>query len=305
MISVHHLSKAYGTQLAVQDLSFSVKQGEILGFLGPNGAGKSTTMKMLTGFVPPSSGQAIVAGHDIAEEPLEVRKKVGYLPEHNPLYLDMYVLEFLDFSARIHQLGRQERKRRVAEVIEQTGLGSEQHKQIRQLSKGYRQRVGLSQALLHQPEVLILDEPTTGLDPNQIVDIRLLIREVGKNKTILFSSHILSEVEAISDRVLIIDKGVMLADAPVEELRKASAYANIITLEVMRPGLDLASLAELPDLLIDRHSSTRFSLRGNGEEDLRPRLFELCVAQNNPILELHQEALSLENIFRTLTQQRA
>ena len=303
MISVHHLSKSYGTQLAVQDLSFSVKKGEILGFLGPNGAGKSTTMKMLTGFVPPSSGQAIVAGHDIAEEPLEVRKKVGYLPEHNPLYLDMYVLEFLDFSARVHQLGRQERKRRVAEVIEQTGLGLEQHKQIRQLSKGYRQRVGLSQALLHEPEVLILDEPTTGLDPNQIVDIRQLIREVGKNKTILFSSHILSEVEAISDRVIIINNGILLADAPVEELRQAAAHTSIITLEVMHPGLSLDSLAQEFQLVIDSHSPTRFSLRGS--QDLRPRLFELCVAQNNPILELHQEALSLESIFRTLTQQRA
>lgn len=304
MINVSNLTKRYGSQKAIDSLSFSVGSGEILGFLGPNGAGKSTTMKILTGFIPASEGKAEVAGYDVASDPLEVRKRVGYLPEHNPLYLDMYVHEFLDFAARMYKISKSDRKAKIAEVIERTGLGREQHKQIGMLSKGYRQRVGLSQALIHDPEVLILDEPTTGLDPNQIIDIRSLIREVGKDKTVIFSSHILSEVEAISDRVIIINRGKMVANADLAQLQESSEEETLISLEVEKPGLDLSSLS-LEGAGIELKGERRFEVKASANEDLRRTIFELCVEQDNAILSINRTAFTLEDIFRKLTQSDA
>lgn len=304
MINVSNLTKLYGSQKAIDSLSFSVDSGEILGFLGPNGAGKSTTMKILTGFISASEGKAEVAGYDVATHPLEVRKRVGYLPENNPLYLDMYVHEFLDFAARMYKISKSDRKAKIAEVIERTGLGREQHKQIGMLSKGYRQRVGLSQALIHDPEVLILDEPTTGLDPNQIIDIRSLIREVGKDKTVIFSSHILSEVEAISDRVIIINQGKMVANANLSQLQETSAEDTLISIEVEKPGLNLSVLSN-NGAQVELKTERKFDIRVSQNEDLRRAIFDLCVEQDNAILSMKRTAFTLEDIFRKLTQTEA
>ena len=218
-ISVKNLSKHYGQQKAVNEISFEAKPGRILGFLGPNGAGKSTTMKMLTGYLQPTSGNAEIAGKDIQVEPLEVKKQIGYLPENTPLYMDMYVREFLSFVAQTY--GLRDIAKRVEEVIQQVGLTQEQHKKIGMLSKGYKQRVGLAQAIIHQPQVLILDEPTSGLDPNQLSDIRALIKNLGKDRTVIISTHIMQEVEAICDDVIIINKGVLVANSSIDELKKA------------------------------------------------------------------------------------
>lgn len=220
-IRIQHLTKVYGTQLAVNDISFDVKQGEVVGFLGPNGAGKSTTMKIATCYLPATSGTVEVAGFDVATSPIDVRRSIGYLPEHNPLYLDMYVKEFLAFIGGLYGLKGQHLQQSISNVIELVGLGLEQKKKIGQLSKGYRQRVGLAQALIHNPKVLILDEPTTGLDPNQLVEIRNVIKEVGKEKTVIFSTHIMQEVEAICNRVILINKGVIVTDNSLIELQKA------------------------------------------------------------------------------------
>ena len=219
-ISVSNLSKVYGSQTAVNSISFSIEKGEIVGFLGPNGAGKSTTMKILAGYISSTSGEATIDGEKITVDTLNLKKKVGYLPEHNPLYLEMYVVEFLDFMGKLNGLSGQSLKNRINEVIEMVGLSPERHKKIEQLSKGYRQRVGLAHALIHDPEVLILDEPTTGLDPNQLVEIRKLIKEVGKNKTIILSTHIMQEVEAICDRVIIINKGNLVADDKLSKVKE-------------------------------------------------------------------------------------
>ncbi|GAB3504913.1 gliding motility-associated ABC transporter ATP-binding protein [Emticicia fontis] len=219
-IKVQNLSKVYGTQRAVDNISFEVNKGEIIGFLGPNGAGKSTTMKILTGYIPSTEGTAEVNGFDVKTSPMQVKTHIGYLPEHNPLYLDMYVKEFLDFAGSLYGLKGRTLQIKIDETIERVGLGLEKHKKIGQLSKGYRQRVGLAQALIHNPDVLILDEPTTGLDPNQLVEIRDLIKNVGKDKTVIFSTHIMQEVEAICDRVVIINRGKIVADSNLSELKK-------------------------------------------------------------------------------------
>ena len=219
-IQVTNLSKIYGAQRAIDGISFNLKPGEIVGFLGPNGAGKSTTMKILTGYLQPTSGKASVADFDVLEQPMPARRAIGYLPEHNPLYLDMYVREFLEFSGKLYGLGGEALKQRVNEMVVMCGLEAEKHKKIGQLSKGYRQRVGLAQSFLHNPSVLILDEPTTGLDPNQILEIRDLIRTAGKNKTVLFSTHIMQEVEALCDRVIIINRGKVVSDSSLQDLRK-------------------------------------------------------------------------------------
>lgn len=219
-IKVQNLSKVYGAQRAVDNISFEVNKGEIIGFLGPNGAGKSTTMKILTGYIPATEGTAEVNGFDVKTSPLKVKAHIGYLPEHNPLYLDMYVKEFLDFAGSLYGLKGRTLQIKIDETIERVGLGLEKHKKIGQLSKGYRQRVGLAQALIHNPDVLILDEPTTGLDPNQLVEIRDLIKNVGKNKTVIFSTHIMQEVEAICDRVVIINRGKIVVDGTLSELKK-------------------------------------------------------------------------------------
>lgn len=303
MVSIQGLTKLYGDQRAIDAISFEVKQGEILGFLGPNGAGKSTTMKIITGFLPPSSGTATVDGYDILTHPLEVRRRVGYLPEHNPLYLDMYVLEFLAFVGRMYSLSRQHLRERIPEVIRLTGLGSEQHKKIGALSKGYRQRVGLCQALLHDPEVLILDEPTTGLDPNQIVEIRALIQDIGQNKTVIFSSHILSEVEAIADRVIIIKRGKIMTDQRTDQLRTLAGEEFVIHLELAQEGFDHEALKEWEGVkTVEVLGHKAFKIHTDTQRDIRPDLFAACVAQNNPILGLAREAYSLEEVFRKLTQ---
>ncbi|MEO0583863.1 MAG: gliding motility-associated ABC transporter ATP-binding subunit GldA [Bacteroidota bacterium] len=305
MISVQNLTKIYGTQRAIDQLSFEAKKGEILGFLGPNGAGKSTTMKIVTGFLSPTEGTATVDGYNVAENPLEVKQKIGYLPEHNPLYLDMYVHESLQMVAEMYQVfpkSRAERKNRIAEVIEQTGLGREQHKKIGALSKGYRQRVGLAQALIHDPEVLILDEPTSGLDPNQIVDIRQLVREVGADKTVIFSSHILSEVEAIADRVVIINRGKIVADQPIAQLRRMAEDEVQLIVEFEGEIIDTAELKAWDHVKrIESPQASMLHIYTGPEVDIRKQLFELCVKQEKVMIGLQKHTFTLEDAFRKLT----
>jgi len=225
LILVEELTKIYGQQKAIDSISFSAEPGKILGFLGPNGAGKSTTMKILAGFIPQTSGKASVAGFDVSSQSIEVRKNLGYLPEHNPLYLDMYVKESLDFSASLHKIGN--KSKRISEVIELTGLGAEQHKKIGALSKGYRQRVGIAQTIIHDPKVLILDEPTSGLDPNQLVEIRKLLKDLGQSKTLILSTHIMQEVEAICDKVVIINKGHIVANDSLSNLKQTHPGSSL------------------------------------------------------------------------------
>ncbi|MDX2250001.1 MAG: gliding motility-associated ABC transporter ATP-binding subunit GldA [Bacteroidia bacterium] len=302
-ITIQNLTKVYGTQKAVDDLSFAVNPGEILGFLGPNGAGKTTTMKIITCFLPPTSGTVSLGDYNIFDHPLEIRRRVGYLPEHNPLYLDMYVQEFLDFVARIYHITGPQKKQRIAEVIEMTGLGREQHKKIGMLSKGYRQRVGLCQALIHNPEVLILDEPTSGLDPNQIVDIRNLIREIGKNKTVIFSSHILPEVESIADRVIIINRGKMVADEATANIRNIAEDETLIRVEFESPGFDFSAIQKMEGVKsVEEISPTEFHIHAAVETDIRRELFRECVKQNHVILSLSKQTFTLEEAFRRLTR---
>jgi len=304
-VTVSHLAKRYGTQWAVKDLSFTLQPGEVVGFLGPNGAGKSTTMKMLTGYVPPTSGSATVDGLDVQAESLAVRRRVGYLPEHNPLYLELYVQEFLRFMGRLHQLKGAALTKRVKEVIELTGLGREQHKKLGALSKGYRQRAGLAQALLHDPSVLILDEPTSGLDPNQVQEIRALIRALGQEKTVLFSSHILQEVEAVANRVMVIHLGELKRDAPLAALR-AAAGQQVLQVEFApktnQSALTQAQLAALSGVVdVTTLGPNRFAVQAEPAVDLRAAVFELSVKHNCPIVALQAETASLEEIFRQLT----
>jgi ABC-2 type transport system ATP-binding protein len=299
-ISVQHLTKRYGEQTAVNDLSFSVGQGEIVGFLGPNGAGKSTTMKIITGYLDADEGSVEVMGRRVHDNPLETKKVIGYLPEANPLYYDMYVKEYLHFIADVHQLGKDTRDR-IDEAITLTGLTPEFKKTIGTLSKGYKQRVGLAAALLHHPGVLILDEPTSGLDPNQIIEIRELIRNLGKNKTVLFSSHILQEVEALCDRVVIINKGNLVADARLAELRSTGNGTEEVTL-VIRESVPVSVFSAEP--LVDRcqqKGEGHWSLTTVSSTELKKRLLELALQNNWNIVSLHSESGSLEAIFRSLT----
>lgn len=231
-ITVQNLTKIYGTQRAIDSLNFTIKKGEIVGFLGPNGAGKSTTMKIITGFLSATEGSAEVAGLNVTEQPIEIKRKIGYLPEHNPLYVDMYVREFLHFMGSLYGINSKKLKSRVAEIIELVGLSLEQHKKIGQLSKGYRQRVGLAHAFIHNPEVLILDEPTTGLDPNQLVEVRNLIKEIGREKTVILSTHIMQEVEALCERVIIINRGKIVADRTVADILKEGKTVETMFREV-------------------------------------------------------------------------
>ena len=302
MVSIQNLTKIYGIQKAINDLSFEVKQGEILGFLGPNGAGKSTTMKIITGYLQPTSGSVSVDGFEVKEEPLEVKKRVGYLPEHNPLYLDMYVHEFLDFAGRIHGLDRKAVRPRIKEVIDMTGLGIEQHKKIGALSKGYRQRVGLSQALIHDPEVLILDEPTSGLDPNHIVDIRELVKQIGQDKTVIFSSHILSEVEFISNRVIIINKGQIVADHPTSQLSSLAEDSIQLVLEVEEEGFDIKPIQGWEGVKnVEVLTPNSFRIHTQMDVDIRKQLFEACVSQKKSMIGLTRATFTLEDAFRKLT----
>jgi ABC-2 type transport system ATP-binding protein len=297
-IEVKNLSKVYGQQVAVNNISFSVKKGEIVGFLGPNGAGKSTTMKMLTCFIPPTDGSAEVCGFDITENSIQVRKRVGYLPEHNPLYLEMYVKEYLRFAAELG--GVKNPSEMVKEVIKLTRLEKEQHKKLKQLSKGYRQRVGLAQAIIHDPEVLILDEPTSGLDPNQVIEIRDLIRHLGMEKTIMISTHIMQEVEAICDRVIIIDKGNIVADDTLDNLRQSSKGDTVVRVQFVT-DIDESALAKIAGLKSSIKLDTyTWKLIGNNEQ-FRQTVSQFALTHNYEVAELVSEKNSLEDIFRKLT----
>lgn len=299
-VTVTNLTKLYGTQRAVDDISFTARPGEVLGFLGPNGAGKTTTMKILTCYLSQSSGTAEVCGHDVETESLEVRKHVGYLPEHNPLYPEMYVREYLDFAASTH--GLRQRRTRIAELIELTGLGREANKPIGALSKGYRQRVGLAQALLHDPRVLILDEPTSGLDPNQLAEIRTLIQQLGREKTVIFSTHIMQEVQAICDRVVIIDRGKIVADDPIERLQRRLSGSNSLIVSFDRAVTpdSLLKISGVQQVTVAKGQYTYRLLLAPGA-DPRPEVFRFAVDQQLILMGLSMEALSVEEVFRALT----
>lgn len=298
-LQVANLVKIYGEQKAVNNISFSINKGEIVGFLGPNGAGKSTTMKMITGYLQPDGGSALVCGINVVDNPIAVKKKIGYLPEANPLYYDMYVREYLQFIAGVHQI--KEAKPNINRVIELTGLTTESRKKTGQLSKGYKQRVGLAAALIHQPEVLILDEPTSGLDPNQIIEIRNVIKEEARNKTVLFSSHILSEVEAICSRIIIINKGQLVADDTLQNLGKTKKGKSIAV--AFDKPVDETLLQNLPSVIrVNKTSDSSFSLQTNDNASTRRQLLELALQLNLNIVSLQSEESNLEDVFRQLTK---
>jgi len=299
-ISVKGLTKIYGSQRAVDNIEFELKKGEIVGFLGPNGAGKSTTMKMITGYLPATSGDIRVCGLDIAEKPLEVKKVIGYLPESNPLYYDMYVREYLEFSAGIHQI--KNAKARIEEMIELTGLTKEAHKKISMLSKGYKQRVGLAQAMLHNPEVLILDEPTTGLDPNQIVEIRELITRIGKEKTVLLSTHIMQEVQAMCSRVMIINNGKIVADDSIDKIQQANTAQGVLIVQ-FEQAIDEQLLKQLANVhSMQSMGNNKWKLFTQKPEELRKEVMQMALDRDINISSMQSEAQSLEDIFRNLTQ---
>ena len=298
-VEVENLVKVFGEQHAVDGISFKANKGEVLGFLGPNGAGKTTTMRMLTCFIPPTDGKAVVCGHEVTESPMEVRRMIGYLPEHNPLYKDMYVQEYLNFVAHLHKLPK--RSSRVAEMIERTGLEREQKKKIGQLSKGYRQRVGLAQAMIHEPEVLILDEPTSGLDPNQLVEIRALIKQLGEEKTVIFSTHIMQEVQALCDRVVIINQGKMVADNTITALREEVSEESLVTVEFGQVVEQSALKGITGVTRVDAVGNNRYQLAADVSTDLRDPIFQFAAQKQIPLLELHRELESMESIFQQLT----
>ena len=298
-IEVKNLLKEYGEQKAVDHISFKINKGEIVGFLGPNGAGKSTTMKIITGYLQQTGGEAFVCGINVAEQPLETKKKIGYLPELNALYYDMYVREYLDFVASVHHI--ENAKQKIEQVIELTGLSVESKKKIGQLSKGYKQRVGLAAALIHDPEVLILDEPTSGLDPNQIIEIREVIKKQGQNKTVLFSSHILQEVEAICDRVIIINKGQIVADDKLSNLQKTNKDSHIVIVH-FKEVIDKDQLAGMKQVSkMEKADNNLFKLHTSDPEAVRKQILELALQQHLNIISLQSESRSLEDVFRSLT----
>jgi len=297
-IVVTELTKVYGEQKAVDKISFSAQKGEIVGFLGPNGAGKSTTMKMITGYLTPDSGVATVSGVNVADNPIAAKQKIGYLPEANPLYTDMYVKEYLDFIAGVH--GIKNKKQQINDVIGLTGLSVEQKKKISQLSKGYRQRTGLAAALIHDPEVLILDEPTSGLDPNQIIEIRNVIKNQGKDKTVLFSSHILQEVEAICDRVIIINKGKLVADDRLANLQQ-KGNTDMVKVTFKEP-LEAEWLNRLKGVLsVNKLDSFSWQIKSSDANEVKRELLEMSLQHNLNIVSLQTEGGSLEEVFRRLT----
>lgn len=299
-VVVDQVSKLYGKQKAVDAISFQAKKGEILGFLGPNGAGKTTTMKILTCFLNQTYGKATVCGFDTIEDPIEVRRNIGYLPEHNPLHKEMYVKEYLRFVGGMYKVNNI--KSRIAEVIEMTGLGKEQHKHIGALSKGYRQRVGLAQALIHDPEVLILDEPTSGLDPNQLKDIRELIKEVGKEKTVIFSTHIMQEVQALCDRVIIINNGKLVADDSIDTLQMDAGEQAIITIEIPQ-SFSFNDLGKIQGVTTVKNlGANKYQILGSNERDFRTDIFNFVVANKLTLLEMKRDVKSVEDVFQELTK---
>lgn len=299
-LSVSHLTKVFGQQRAVNDITFSIEKGEIVGFLGPNGAGKSTTMKMATGYLPATSGSIQVNGLDVTTHSIQVRKMMGYLPEHNPLYLDMYVHEYLHFIGKVFEIPGSRLKSRVAEIIDLCGLTPEQNKKIETLSKGYRQRVGLAQALIHNPEVLILDEPTTGLDPNQILEIRKLIKQISSDKTVIFSTHIMQEVQAICDRVIVINKGEIVADDSVNNLLATQAQTDIVVeFNGEVNAEELLALTGVEKVTVVK--SGVYRLKAKNGADLRAEVFKFATERKLSLNGLKQEENTLEDIFRSLT----
>ncbi len=310
MIEIRNLTKVYGTQAAIEDISFRVSKGEIVGFLGPNGAGKTTTMKIITCFMPPTSGYVTVGGLDVEQNSMEVRRMIGYLPELNPLYGDMNVVDFLRYIAQLRELDKTLIDRRIREMVDICGLGEVLHKDISQLSKGYRQRVGLAQAMIHDPQILILDEPTIGLDPNQVVDIRNLIKQLGRAKTVILSTHILSEVQATCDRAIIINRGKIVADSSLSELQRSiSGYQNIY-LELLNASGDIThtlnginGIEEVRETYTENGNMGRtFRLTVRGDIDPRPEIFQTAVNSGWVIVGMSREQRSLEDIFHQLTK---
>ena len=306
-ITVTNLTKKYQTQRAVDNISFEVKTGEVLGFLGPNGAGKTTTMKIVTGFMAPSDGDVKVNGISVLEEPEKVKQLIGYLPESNPLYQDMPVLEYLEFIAELQNVPKENIQSQIAKMVKICGLNVEKHKKINELSKGFKQRVGLAQALIHDPEILILDEPTTGLDPNQIVEIRNLIREIGREKTVVLSTHILPEVEATCDRILIINEGKIVADGTSESLRKQAQGQEVLRIEISEADDKDKVITTIQSLetvaMVDPIKDTDFSFLVNSNNNMSSKksIFEMCVKNNWVLTELTPIETKLEDIFRDLT----
>ncbi len=303
-IEINNVNKFYGYQKVLDDVSFEVKPGEILGFLGPNGAGKTTTMKIITGYIGMDSGDVIIDGKSVKSG--ETKSSIGYLPENNPLYLDMPVVDYLKFSAKLQGVDKEKIESKVREMIKLTGLNKEKHKLIGELSKGFRQRVGLAQALIHDPEILILDEPTTGLDPNQIIEIRELIKELGKEKTVILSTHILPEVEATCDRILIINKGKIVANGTSKDLRQQAEGNNLLKLklEIYDSNAVVGKLKELPsveDVVIVNDKEGRFDIKSYKGLKSNREIFDLCVKNNWPIEEMIPIETKLEDVFRDLT----
>lgn len=299
-ISVRSLTKIYGTQKAVDHISFEIPKGQIVGFLGPNGAGKSTTMKMITGYLPPTEGTAVVCGFDVQTQSMELRKRTGYLSEQNSLYYDMYVREYLELTAGIHKLDKQKRRQTIEEIISMTGLGKEAHKKIGMLSKGYKQRVGLAQAMIHNPEVLILDEPTSGLDPNQIIEIRDLIIDIGKEKTVLLSTHIMQEVEAMCSRVIIINNGTIVADDNIQNLQKAGnnstlivSFESAVSESLLRKINGIGKLEDMGNL--------RWKFYTTRPDELRKSVMQWALNNDISISSLQSETQSMEDVFRSAT----
>jgi ABC-2 type transport system ATP-binding protein len=302
-IEARGLTKIFGEQVAVNNISFDAQKGEIVGFLGPNGAGKSTTMKIISGYIPPSKGLVTVCGFDVVSQAVQSRRNIGYLPEHNPLYLDMYVHEYLHFVGSLHISNRKLLKERVPEMIEMCGLTKEQNKLIRALSKGYRQRVGLAQALLHDPEVLILDEPTTGLDPNQILEIRALIKDVSVDKTVIFSTHIMQEVQALCSRVLIINDGNLVADDVPDKLQNIREETVVISVEFKEP-IDAEIFMDIDGVRSVKNRGNFILIEADKEVDVRPLIFKFATEKGFTLVGMNLESSSMEDVFRQLTKSK-
>jgi ABC-2 type transport system ATP-binding protein len=299
-LKINNITKLFGRQKALDQVSFRVINGELLGLLGPNGAGKSTLMKIITGYLPANSGEVWIGDRKVLVENTSLRKKIGYLPEHNPLYLDLYVKEYLEIIAGFYQL--KNRKQHTNRMVELIGLGDEQHKKIGALSKGYRQRVGLAQALIHDPQVLILDEPTTGLDPNQLEDIRSLIRNISREKTVILSSHIMQEVEAVCNRVVIINKGKIVADGTISEVKGGQLHKNQTVIAVFDKPVEKEKLLSLGVVKSAVFADNQWEIESAGKPDIRPEIFRFAVENNLTLLELVQKQQNLESIFHQLTR---
>ncbi|MCK5847360.1 MAG: gliding motility-associated ABC transporter ATP-binding subunit GldA [Bacteroidales bacterium] len=299
-ISIKNISKLYGKQKALDDVSLEIKSGEIVGLLGPNGAGKSTLMKIISCYIPQTEGQVEVMGHNVIDDPIAVKRKIGYLPESNALYYEMYVKEYLNFVAGIFKI--KNKKERIAEIIELTGLQKEQHKKIGALSKGYKQRVGIAQAFIHNPDVLILDEPISGLDPNQLIEIRNMIKKIGETKTVLFSSHIMQEVEAVCDRIIIIKDGKVIADSPKSEIQKLWKNKEIIFVE-FKEEIDEKILSAIDGVEnVSKSSNGKYRITVASKEDIRPSIYDCAKDNNLTLIGLQSEEISLEHIFQDLTK---